>query len=191
MKNFSRKILSGFMVLSLAVTAFAIEPVTLKDNKTGMTVNLYPIPDESELLFYGNMAIGYNVNVPYKVFTKVINLPKSGEGMTLESKDGKARFSVTGGRKISKNMVKESYNKACKAIGGEQKASYSDIGDVYWQLCWWKGKTFHQRRFLINEDMGVWADCEIYYVTSNDEGTYDPLDDIMHNAVGSLVFGEG
>ena len=179
------------MVLILAVTAFAFEPVTLKDSKTGMTIDLYPIPDEKELLFYGNMAIGYNVNVPYKIFTKVVHLQKNGEGMTLESKDGKARFSVTGGRKINKNMLKESYDKACKAIGGEQKASYSDIGDVYWQLCWWKGKTFHIRRFLINKDTGAWADCEIYYVTVNDEGTYDPRTEIINNAIESLVFAEG
>jgi len=185
------KILSVFTALIIAAVAIAFEPVTLKDSKTGMTVTLYPIPDEENLLFYGNNRIGYNVNIPHKIFTKVVLLPQNEDGMTLESKDGKARFRVTGGRIMNEGILKESYDKACKAIGGEQKASYFDFGNDYWKLCWWKGKTFYSRKFVIDTEKNAWGECEIYYVTSNGEGTYDPRSEIINNAIESLVFAKG
>ena len=191
MKNFNAKVLSVFTVLIIAAAVFAFEPVILKDSKTGMTVNLYSIPDESNLLFYGNNRVGYNVSVPHKIFTKVVLLPQNEDGMILESKDGKARFRVTGGRMVNEGILKESYDKACKDIGGEQKASYFDLGNDYWQLCWWKGKTFHIRKFVIDTEKNAWGDCEIYYITPKGEGTYDPRAEIIYNAIESFMFAKG
>ena len=95
MKNKCAKVLLIFMAMIFEVGAFAFEPVTLKDDKTGMTVDLYPIPDEEELLFYGNMRFGYNVSVPYKFFTQVVLLPENEDGMILGSKDWTARLPLS------------------------------------------------------------------------------------------------
>ena len=63
-----------------ATVAFAFEPVTLKDDSTGNTAELYPIPDEEELLLYHNPRFGYSVSVPHKFFTQVVLLPDNGDG---------------------------------------------------------------------------------------------------------------
>jgi len=46
MKKFGAKILLVFIMLILANGAFASDTVTLKDSKTGVTENLYPIQGE-------------------------------------------------------------------------------------------------------------------------------------------------
>ena len=183
----------GLLVLSIlaASCSLAFEAVTLKDRKTGNTVNLYPTVDEEDkgLLFYGNNRIGYSVKVP-EICTKVVLLPDNEDGMILESKDGKVRFRVSGGFVMDEGMLKESYDSALKSIGGENKATYFDIGENSWELTWWEGETFHSRKFLM-KDEEAWSDCEISYKSVQNEEVYDPFDEIAFRAIKSLVFGEG
>ena len=183
----------GLLVLSIlaASCAFAFDPITLRDGNTGNTVDLYPTWDEEDegLLFYGNNRFGYNVKVP-EVFTKVILLPDNEDGMILESQDGKAVFRVSGGFVMDEGMLRNTYDSALESIGGEDNATYFDIGEDSWELFWWKGDTFHSRRFLMKGEE-AWSDCSISYETSRNEETYDPFDEIVHRAIQSLVFGEG
>jgi len=192
MKNlYKKRLLIALAFILAASFAYALDPITLKDSKTKMTVNLYPTveKEDKELLFYSNERFGYSVLVP-KIFTKVVTLPTNGDGMILESKSGKEKFRVSGGLITEKEMLKKTYNAACKSIGGENNASFYYIGDVYWELCWWKGNTFYSRKFLINDEE-AWCDCEISYPSSRDEGTYNPLDKIIYRAIQSLAFPVG
>ena len=190
MKKFS---ILGLLVLSIlaASCSLAFDSVTLKDNNNGNTVDLYPTVDEEDqsLLFYGNNRFGYSVKVP-EVFTKVILLPDNEDGMILETGDGKAAFRVSGGLVMDTGMLKESYDSALESIGGEDNATYFDIGKDSWELYWWKGETFYSRRFLMKGEE-AWCDCEISYQSSPNEGMYGPGDEIVHRAIQSLVFGEG
>ena len=191
MKNLYAKILLIFAVFILAVSfVYATEPITIKDKKTKMSVDLYPTFEEEDngLLFYSNARFGYAVKIP-EIFTKVVTLPTNGDGMILESKDGKSRFRVSGGHVIEEGMLKKTYNAALKSIGGENKASYFEIGEDYWELGWWKGKVFNQRKFLM--DGGFWCDCEISHPSSNEETSYDPLSEIINRALQSLAFPVG
>ena len=167
------------------------EEVTLRDDETGNTETLYPPFSEEDqgLLFYGNNRFGYSVKVP-EIFTKVVLLPDNGDGMILQSKDGKASFRVSGGFVIDEGMLKESYDSALKSIGGENKAAYFDIDieENTWWVTWWKGDTYHTRRFLMNGE-DAWADCEISYQSVN--GEYNPFDEIAYRALQGLVFAEG
>ena len=188
MKNLCKKILLGSIVFMLAVSfACAVNPVTLKDDKTKIAVNLYPTADDEDegLLFYSNERFGYSVKIP-KVFTKVVMLPDNGDGMILESKDGKSRFRVSGGFVMEKWTLKKTYDAACNSIGGTNNASCFYIGDDYWELCWWKDKILNRRKFLTNDE--AWCDCEISYLTVNGEGSYDSLEEVMYRAIESLSF---
>ena len=55
-------------------------------------------------------------------------------------------------------------------------------------LTWWKGDTYHTRRFLMNGEE-AWADCEISYQSVN--GEYNPFDEIAYRALQGLVFAKG
>ena len=165
--------------------------VTLRDDNTGNTETLYPSWNEEHkgLLFYGNNRFGYNVKVP-EIFTEVVLLPDNGDGMKLQSKDGKADFRVSGGFVMDEGMLKESYDSALKTIGGEDRASYFDIdfeGNSWW-ITWWKDDTYHTRRFIMNGEE-AWADCEISYQSVN--GVYNPFDEIAYRALQGLVFAKG
>ena len=193
MKKWRVKILLVFMAAVFAAAAFAFEPVTLKDDKTGMTAELYPIPDEEELLFYGNMRFGYSVNVPSMIFTEVVLLPDYEDGMILESKDGTSRFRVTGGYVMDNEndemKVRESFNAAIKAI--EEKGGYPsfELEDDNWLVTWREGDKLHIRKFLLKKGAGVWSEIEIYY--DSPEGEVHPLARIIDESINSLVFGEG
>ena len=183
-------VLSLFVLSVLAAScALAFDPVTLKDGKTGNTVDLYPTVDKEDkgLLFYGNNRIGYNVKVP-EIFTKVVLLPDNEDGMILESEDGKAAFRVSGGFVFDEEMLQESYLSTLESIGGEEKAVYFGIEENSWRITWWKGDTYHTRRFLMNGEE-AWADCEISYQSVN--GVYNPFDEIAYRALQGLVFAEG
>ena len=190
MKNFSAKIWLVFMGSIFALTAFALEPVTLKDNHTGMTVDLYPT-DSANFLFYGNMKIGYSVIVPSMVFTEVVLLPENEDGMILESKDGTARFRVTGGYVMDdEGKLRDSFNRALSAIYEKDEHPYFDTGDDFWQITWRESdETLHIRKFLLKKGAGVWSEFEIHYETS--EGEVHPFARIIDDAIESLVFGEG
>ena len=193
MKNKSAKILLVFVASILAAGAAAFEQVTLKDNFTGMAVILYPT-DSDNFLFYGNMPIGYNVLVPSMIFTEVVLLPENEYGMILESKDGKARFHVTGGYVMDDNddegTLRESFDRACETIGGEEEATSFEVGDDYWELIWREDDdTLHRRKFLIKKGAGVWSDIEIYNVSP--EGDVNPLDKVIDYVIDSLVFASG
>ena len=188
MKSLCAKILLiSAVIISAASVVYAAAHITLKDSKTKMSVNLYPTieEEEKELLFYSNTRFGYSVLVP-KIFTKVVTLPSSADGMILESKDKKSRFRVSGGLATDREMLKKSYDAALKSIGGKDKASYHNLGDNSWELYWWKGNVFHQRRFFINEESG-WCDCEISYPPADD----DAIGEIINRALQSLVFPVG
>ena len=183
----------GLLVLFILVAScsLAFGSVTLKDKNTGNTVDLYPTVDEKDkgLLFYGNNRFGYSVKVP-EAFTKVILLPDNEDGMVLETEDGKAAFRVSGGFVMNEGMLKESFDSALESIGGKDNATYFDVGEDSWELYWWKGETFHSRKFVINGEE-TWSDCEISYQSSPDEGMYGPGDEIVHLSIQSLVFGKG
>ncbi len=181
---FMALILSAFF----ADCAFALEPVTLRDGERGTTEDLYPIPDENDLLFYGNERFGYNVNVP-KIFTKVVMLPENGDGMILESEDGTAGFRVSGGFLMVEGgeALYERYAETLQDIGGLENASFHDAGDDYWEICWWEGNLFLKRKFVISDE--AWCECDIFY-RSEREGD-DPLDAITDRALESLAFAVG
>jgi hypothetical protein len=167
-----------------------LEPIILRDESTGNTEDLYPIPDEEELLFYGNEHIGYNVSIPFKIFTEVVLLPDNGDGMILASKDEKARFRVSGGFLIGEagEALFDSYSETLGTIGGVENASFHDAGEDYWEIHWRQEETIHKRKFLTGD--GAWADCEIYYEW--EEGVVnDPLPDVTDRAMRSLGFAEG
>ena len=193
MKKISILILLVLSILAAPKTGSTSQPgeVTLRDDNTGNTETLFPTFSEEDkgLLFYGNNRIGYNVKVP-EIFTKVILLPDNGDGMKLQSEDGKADFRVSGGWVMDEGMLEESYESALKSIGGENKAAYFDIDIVgnSWWVTWWKGDTYHTRRFLMNGEE-AWADCEISYQSVN--GEYNPFDEIAYRALQGLVFAEG
>jgi hypothetical protein len=187
-KNLLAKILLVSLMLAFAAIALALESITLKDSETGNTIVLYPIPDEAELLFYSNERFEYSVSVPHKVFTKVVVLPDNGDGMILESKDGKARFRVSGGYVMVDRFLKESYDSARESITGDWIIE-DEIGEDYWKLAWREEDVVHYRKFRIKGEE-AWADCEIYYEW--EEGVVDdPLPDLTDRAVDSLAFGEG
>ena len=192
MKIFCAKLILVFVMSTLASAAFAFEPAqTLKDNENGMTVDLYPV--DGNFLFYGNIDIGYNVNIPHNIFTEVIHLSENGNGMILGSKDGTARFSLTGGFMMDgeseEGKLRESYDNACKAIGGEEEAVYSEIGDDYWELSWIEEDTLHRREFLIKRGLGVWCELQISYFRI--EGDVDPIHKLFDESLDSLAFPEG
>jgi len=131
MKNFSAKIILVFMALILARGAFAAgQDVTIKDGETGMTVELYAIPNEEELFFYGNQRFGYNVSVPYKYFTEVVLLPENEDGMILESKDGTGRFRVTGGYLLDEGELVESYAGRTRAPSKPSEAKITPVSPI-------------------------------------------------------------
>jgi len=163
--------------------------ITLKDNTTDMTVNLYPIPDREDLRFYGNQRFGYGVRVAYKFFTKIVLIPDNGDGMILESNDGKARFRVTGGFLADKGETSESFDRALKAIGGEGKASYYEIRSNYWELYWRVGDTLHMRKFTISPEGDAWGECEIY--SERPEYEVNPLDKLLDESFESFEFAVG
>ena len=165
------------------------EFVALKDNFTGKTVELYPT-DSDNYLFYGNMKIGYSIYVPCLVFTEVVLLPDNEDGMILGSKDGKARFRVTGGFYMDDSMFRESFNSAVKAI--EEKSGHPDfeIGDESWEIIWREGDDMlHRRKQVMDREIGAWAEVEIYYYSP--EGDVNPLARIFDEAIDSLVFAKG
>ena len=182
-----------FMSCFAAFTAgaFALEPITIRDGNTGNTEDLYPIPDEEELLFYGNERFGYSVNIPHKVLTEVVLLPDSGDGMILESKDGKAAFRVSGGfltRKAGDTLF-ESYAETLRRVGGVENTIHHDAGDDYWEISWRNGNTLHMRRFLLNGEE-AWSDLEMHYEWDEGAGD-DSLHSIMWRSFISLTFGAG
>ena len=166
MKNLYAKALLISIAFIAVSFVYADDPIVLKDNKTKMAVNLYSTIDEEdkELLFYSNARFGYSVKIP-KIFTKVVSLPTNGNGIILESKNRKSRFHVSGGAVTAEGMLKKTYETAYNSIGGKDKASYSDIGENYWELSWWEGEVFHRCKFLINDQ--AWCDCKISYPASN------------------------
>lgn len=188
-KSTRSALLPAFIALLLAAScAFALDPaLTLRDKERDTTVNLYPTGDDGDegLLFYFNERFGYAVKVPHKVFTEVVLLPDNGDGMILASKDGGARFRVSGGNVMDEGELKGSFERSKKEIQEAKHAlTFENLTDESWELCWWEGKVFHQRRFLANEE--VWCDCEISYPAPQDEGAEDPLEDILHRALQSL-----
>jgi len=168
-----------------------IDHVPLRDENTGNTVELYYTvdPEDKSLLFYGNNRFGYNVKVP-DICTKVVLLPDNEDGMILESHDGKVRFRVSGGFVTDEGMLKETYDKALKAVGGENHADYFLLEDDYWVLSWEEGETSYLRRFVI-KGSEAWADCEISYQIPPriEERMY--YDEVVHRSIHSLVYGEG
>lgn len=188
-KTIRSALLPAFMALLLAAScALALDPaLTLRDKERGTAVNLYPTGDKEDegLLFYFNERFGYAVKVPHEVFTEVVVLPDNEDGMILASKDGGARFRVSGGNVVDEGELKASFESSKKAIlEAKHLLTFENLTDESWDLCWWEGKVFHQRRFLANEE--VWCDCEISYPAPQDEGTEDPLEDILHRAIQSL-----
>ena len=189
------KKISIFVLLVVSMLAascsFAFDPITLKDGKTGNTAILYPTVKEEDkgLLFYSNPTFGYCVNIP-DVFTKVVLIPDNGDGIALTTKDGKAAFRVSGGHVIDDDMLKESYDSALQSIGGKDEAVFFDIGNDSWELTWWKGDTFHSRKFLMRGEE-AWCDCEISYKSIMSEEVYDPFDEIASRAIKSIAFPEG
>jgi hypothetical protein len=125
--------------------------VTLRDDNTGMTVELYP-GDGDNYLFYGNYSVGYSAQIPYNYFTEVVLLPENEDGMVLGTKDGTGQFRVTGGFVLDDEEVtlRDSFNSAVKAV--EEKGEYpsSDVGEDSWRIVWReKGERLHIRRFVI------------------------------------------
>jgi hypothetical protein len=168
--------------------ALALEPVTLKDTETGNTVDLYPVSGEEELHFYHNDRFGYSVSVPHKIFTKVVVLPDNGDGMILESEDGKARFRVSGAYVMVDGFLKESYDNARESITGDWIID-DELGEDYWKLVWREEDIVYRRKFQIKGEE-VWVDCEIHYEWEEGD-VHDPLPDLTDRAVDSLVFSEG
>ena len=179
--------------LSAAIGAFALEPVTLKDSKTGNTAVLYPIPDEEELLFYHNPRFGYNVSVPYKFFTQVALLPDNGDGMILEAIPSPTydneifRFRVSGGLVMGFETTIEDAKKSVEE-NVDGALIFEKSGDGWWELSWWNGPEEGRRRFVTNGE--AWAECEITWpgMPHRAPGEYDGL---MKRAVESLGFGVG
>lgn len=175
--------------LFLASCALAFEPaLTLKDKERGTTVAFYPLPDRSDkaLLFYGNDRFGYSLHVPVEAFPEVVMLPDNGDGMILASKDGKARFRVSGGYVMDEDTLKTTYEAARKEIG--KSFTFENLTDESWELCWWDGDLFYQRKFAANEE--VWAECEVFYPAPKEEGSEDPLGDLVFQSLESLAFGK-
>ena len=189
MKNVCFKALLSFITFLLAVSgALAFEPaLTLKDKERGTEVNLYPIPGkEGEgLLFYGNDRFGYSVEVPYELFSEVVTLPDNADGIILASKDGKARFRVSGGNVMDEDTLRSAFEKAKQSVGKD--FVFENLTEDSWRLCWWDGDRFFQRKFVVNEE--VWAECEVSYPSSRDEGSRSPWDDLAFQAVESLALG--
>ena len=189
MKNVCFKALLSFITFLLAVSgALAFEPaLTLKDKERGTEVNLYPIPDkEGEgLLFYGNDRFGYSVEVPYKLFSEVVTLPDNADGIILASKDGKARFRVSGGNVMDEDTLRSAFEDAKQSVGKD--FVFENLTEDSWRLCWWDGDRFLQRKVVVNEE--VWAECEVSYPSSRDEGSRSPWDDLAFQAVESLALG--
>ncbi|MCL2029153.1 MAG: hypothetical protein FWG97_01885 [Deltaproteobacteria bacterium] len=189
MKKFIATIILVFMA---SIPAFAADPVTLRDNKNGVTVDLYPGAGDN-YLFYGNNFVGYNVQFPHNYFTEVIHLPENGTGMILGSKDG-ARFSVTGGFVMDEEnddmKLRDSYEKALAAIGGENNASYYEFGHDRWEIWWREGDTSHRRKFVIKRGRGVWSDLEISEPFV-EEGVVNPFATLLDYSFESLEFAEG
>lgn len=189
MKNVCFKALLSFITFLLAVSgALAFEPaLTLKDKERGTEVNLYPIPDkEGEgLFFYGNDRFGYSVEVPYELFSEVVTLPDNADGIILASKDGKARFRVSGGNVMDEDTLRSAFEDAKQSVGKD--FVFENLTEDSWRLCWWDGDRFFQRKFVVNEE--VWAECEVSYPSSRDEGLRSPWDDLAFQAVESLALG--
>jgi len=179
----------SFITLLLAASgALAFEPaLTLKDKERGTEVNLYPIPGkEGEgLLFYGNDRFGYSVEVPYELFSEVVTLPDNADGIILASKDGKARFRVSGGNVMDEDTLRSAFEDAKQSVGKD--FVFENLTEDSWRLCWWDGDRFFQRKFVVNEE--VWAECEVSYPSSRDEGSRSPWDDLAFQAVESLALG--
>jgi hypothetical protein len=170
-----------------APRAWADNPAkTLKEPETGMEEHLYPSPDKNEkdLLLYVNDRFGYSVKVPHEIFTETAVLPQNGDGIELETKDGKARFRASGGYVVLGDEFASSFELALKTAGGDKNISYQGKGDDYWEICWWNGDLFHRRKFITDGE--AWAECEIFYPTSMNEGTEDPLDEISERALQSI-----
>jgi hypothetical protein len=185
-------LLASVVLFLTTPSAWADKPAkTLKDLDTGMEEHLYPSPDKSEkdLLLYVNDRFGYSVKVPHEIFTEVVLIPDNGDGIILESKDGKSRFRASGGYVMDEDMLKASFEDARAAAGGDKKISYENIGNDFWELCWWDGDIFHQHKFVMDRE--VWADCEIYYQASMDEGTEHPLDELSLRSLQSLELAKG
>lgn len=192
MRKFCFKLSLTLWVLLLASCVFAFDPaLTLRDRERGTTVDLYPVHDESDkgLLFYGNDRFGYSIHVPFEVFTEVVTLPDNGDGMILASKDGKAHFRVSGGYVVDENPLKTTYEAARKELGRDlEDFSFYNLTDESWELCWWDGSLFYQRKFVANEE--VWAECEIAYPAPKNEGSEDPVGDLVSRAIESLALGK-
>ena len=184
--RFKTSLIVMFLLLLLAAScASAFDPaLTLEDKERGTTVNFYPLPDPEDkgLLFYGNDRFGYSLKVPVEIFTEVVMLPDNGDGIILASKDGNARFRVSGGNVMTEDILKTSFEEAKQKAGKD--ISFEMLGDGAWELSWWEDKTFFQRKFLANEE--VWCECEISYPASRDEGSEEPLDDLTFRAIQSL-----
>ena len=188
MKNVRAKIVLVFLVLVFTAAAFAFDPVILKDDNTGNTVELYET-DSDNYLFYGNMKVGYSISVPCLVFTEVVLLPDNEDGMILESKDG-ARFRVTGGFYVDDSLLKESFETALKAVKEKVEHPYSDLGDDSWEITWRDADdTLHLRRHIMDKETGAWAEVEIYY--HSPEYDVHPHAKIFDYAIESLVFAKG
>jgi hypothetical protein len=174
----------ALIAVFLCAASARAAPVTLKDDSTGKTVDLYPLG--GNFLVYSNTRFGYSVRFPHNYFTKVVLLPENEDGIILESEDGEARLRVSGGFVIGKGELRSSYDRACEAIGGEEEATYFEIGDDYWELGWMKGDTSHSRKFLINTEGGVWSEIEIDRIFI--EGVVNPFHRLIDDAFESLGF---
>ena len=191
-------ILALFLLLSMLLPQLAVSEtsaLTLRDRERGTSVELmYPdgIAGDTDFLTYYNERYGYFINIPHKVFTKVVVLPENGDGLILESKDGKARFRASGGlAEFVDGDLGDSYNQAIEALGGTNTFTYIDINrdEGSWELTWWEGNVFHHRRFIMNEE--IWCDCEISYESVPREDVYDPLSDLRFDSVRSLAIAVG
>jgi hypothetical protein len=151
---------------------------TLKDAERGTAVDLYEVmmaEDDPPFLLHVNERFGYSVLIPPVMAEKVVIIPDNGDGLTLTSKDGKARFRGSGGRaEFVEGGLKGTFMRALDSAGPDVSQAILSNNEyaTEWMLFWRQGDMIYKRKFAIHG--GNVFDCELSYPASEQE-KYDSV----------------
>jgi hypothetical protein len=98
------------------------------------------------------------VDVP-ALFTRAFVVPDNGDGIILADAAGEARFRASGGNRIDKETLRQTFDAARKDL--EAKPAYEHLGKTFFVLSWERDGEIHYRKFVLGS--GVWCDMEMTY----------------------------
>ena len=145
----------------------------LKDSEQKTAVELYEINLGVDVFLYMNKRFGYSALIPPGMAEVVVSISSNGDGLIVASKDGKARYRVSGGRaEFVEGGLQGAFDRALKNIGPGnllQAAFFKQMGPELseWQLFWRQDGMIHKRRFVIKNDNLF--DCELSYPADEHE----------------------